>query len=203
MSTELKPVPPVARLFDAIAHGDETHRAWLRKAIEDYFAGRPVDLVAPAPVSPPAGDVASEPSKDDQQAAFERWLYRTCPSGDVTEVQRQWEASGDYAELWEDAAPADHDAYIEGGRESVEDALAVVESFGPGTAGVNDTFARQILLAEEVRRLRLMYEQAVKGRADFRNALRAERAAAPEAEPMDEDEIEMLRQTEDDFGDTG
>jgi hypothetical protein len=43
---------------------------------------------------------------------------------------------------------------VMGGRESLEDALAIVESFGPGTAGVNDTFARQILLAEEVKRLR-------------------------------------------------
>lgn len=45
---------------------------------------------------------------------------------------------------------------LEGGRESVEDALAIVESFGPGTAGVNDTFARQILLAAEVVRLRAL-----------------------------------------------
>lgn len=29
-------------LFDAIAHGDEAHRAWLKQAIDDHFAGRPV-----------------------------------------------------------------------------------------------------------------------------------------------------------------
>ena len=29
-------------LFDAIAHGDDEHRAWLKQAIEDHFAGRPV-----------------------------------------------------------------------------------------------------------------------------------------------------------------
>lgn len=29
-------------LFDAIAHGDEKHQAWLKQAIEDHFAGRPV-----------------------------------------------------------------------------------------------------------------------------------------------------------------
>lgn len=29
-------------LFDAIAHGDEKHRAWLKQAIDDHFAGRPV-----------------------------------------------------------------------------------------------------------------------------------------------------------------
>lgn len=44
--------------------------------------------------------------------------------------------------------------HFDGGRETVEDALAVVESFGPGTAGLNDTFARQVLLAAEVKRLR-------------------------------------------------
>jgi hypothetical protein len=31
------------RLFDVIAHGSEEHRAWLRKAIDDHFAGRPVE----------------------------------------------------------------------------------------------------------------------------------------------------------------
>lgn len=30
-------------LFDAIAHGDEAHRAWLRQALDDHLAGRPVD----------------------------------------------------------------------------------------------------------------------------------------------------------------
>lgn len=44
--------------------------------------------------------------------------------------------------------------HYDGGRESVEDALAVVDSFGPGVGGLNDTFARQILLANEVKRLR-------------------------------------------------
>jgi hypothetical protein len=29
-------------LFDAIAHGDEAHRAWLREAIEAHFSGKPV-----------------------------------------------------------------------------------------------------------------------------------------------------------------
>ena len=61
--------------------------------------------------------------------------------------------------------------HFDGGRESVEDALAVVESFGPGIQGLNDTFARQILLADEVRRLRGIYQSAVKGRSDMRQAL--------------------------------
>jgi len=33
---------PEKALFDAIAHGSPEHRAWLKKAIDDHFAGRPV-----------------------------------------------------------------------------------------------------------------------------------------------------------------
>jgi hypothetical protein len=29
-------------LFDALAHGDDAHRAWLKQAIEDHLAGRAV-----------------------------------------------------------------------------------------------------------------------------------------------------------------
>lgn len=32
----------IETLFDAIKHGDEAHRAWLKQAIEDHFAGREV-----------------------------------------------------------------------------------------------------------------------------------------------------------------
>lgn len=71
--------------------------------------------------------------------------------------------------------------HFDGGRESVDDALAVVESFGPGIQGLNDTFARQILLADEVRRLRLIYAAAVKGRAEMRQALIDTRALLPTA----------------------
>lgn len=35
---------PVDTLYDAIKHGDENHRAWLKQAIEDHFAGRPVSM---------------------------------------------------------------------------------------------------------------------------------------------------------------
>jgi hypothetical protein len=33
----------IATLHAAIAHGSEEHRAWLKKAIDDHFAGRPVE----------------------------------------------------------------------------------------------------------------------------------------------------------------
>lgn len=52
-----------------------------------------------------------------------------------------------------------YEVHFEGGRESVDDALAVVESFGPGIAGLNDTYARQVLLAQEVKALRADAEQ--------------------------------------------
>lgn len=32
----------IESLFPAIAHGSEAHRAWLKKAIDDHIAGRPV-----------------------------------------------------------------------------------------------------------------------------------------------------------------
>ena len=63
----------------------------------------------------------------------------------------------------------------EGGRESVDDALAIVESFGPGIQGLNDTFARQVLLAAEVKRVRDLYAMAVIGRHQMRQALKTAR----------------------------
>jgi hypothetical protein len=41
-------------------------------------------------------------ASDREQAAFENWLERECPSGDVTEVQRQWEASYALQQFLED-----------------------------------------------------------------------------------------------------
>ena len=72
-----------------------------------------------------------------------------------------------------------YDVTYEGGRESVDDALAIVESFGPGIGGLNDTYARQVLLAAEVTRLRGIYKSAVAGRASMRDALRASHGQAP------------------------
>ena len=52
-----------------------------------------------------------EASEDLEQAAFEKWLYDKCPSGDVESVQRQWLESYEYAELagkMEQAAQINH-----------------------------------------------------------------------------------------------
>ena len=60
-------------------------------------------------------------------------------------------------------------------RESVDDALMIVESYGPWGADLNDAHRRQVVLADEVKRLRGLYEMAVQGRAKMRGALRSER----------------------------
>ncbi|AZS78763.1 hypothetical protein ELS24_10100 [Achromobacter spanius] len=60
------------------------------------------------PVSAPTSHpIPTGATGEDEQSAFERWLERTCPSGDVESVQRQWEASSDYADF---QAPAAGDA---------------------------------------------------------------------------------------------
>ena len=43
--------------------------------------------------------------KDLEQAAFEKWLWDRCPSGDVEAVQRQWLESYEYAELLDEQEP--------------------------------------------------------------------------------------------------
>lgn len=74
--------------------------------------------------------------------AVDRWFSENTGLGGCSDK--------DVAEL----ASIFYEVAFNGGRESVDDALAVVESFGPGIAGLNDTYARQILLAQEVHRLR-------------------------------------------------
>lgn len=47
---EAAPPPPsggVPTLFDNIKHGDAAHQTWLKEAIDDHFAGRPVKRPAP------------------------------------------------------------------------------------------------------------------------------------------------------------
>ena len=43
-----------------------------------------------------------QPSADEQQSGFERWLRRTSPSGDCDSVHSQWLESSDYLDLFED-----------------------------------------------------------------------------------------------------
>ena len=48
-------------------------------------------------------------ARDREQAAFEVWLAATCPSGDVTEVQRQWETSSALQDFMEAEADRECD----------------------------------------------------------------------------------------------
>jgi hypothetical protein len=57
-----------ATLFDAVAHGDEAHRAWLKKAIEDHFAGRAVER--------PAGVGRTDAAVAERDKAWREWLTR-------------------------------------------------------------------------------------------------------------------------------
>ena len=80
-------------------------------------------------------------------------------------------------------------------RESVDDALMIVESYGPWGADLNDAHRRQIVLADEVVRLRGLYEMAVRGRAEMRSALRQERRAEELHEGCHQDKaIQLARE---------
>jgi hypothetical protein len=57
-------------LFNAIAHGDEKHRAWLKQAIDDHFAGRPV--LRPDETS---STVETSPAPEPAPAGCEDWWH--------------------------------------------------------------------------------------------------------------------------------
>lgn len=42
LRTQLAETPTATQVFEAIAHGDETHREWLREACDNLWAGKPV-----------------------------------------------------------------------------------------------------------------------------------------------------------------
>lgn len=42
---------------------------------------------------------AAASTKPDEQAAFEDWLYRVCPSGDVDTVNDLWKTSADHEDF--------------------------------------------------------------------------------------------------------
>lgn len=81
------------------------------------------------------------------------WSDQLGPNAMKLELTKEWCMNMAKAE---EGCNVDAGMPVMGGRESVDEALEVVDSFGPGTAGLNDTYARQILLAEEVRKLRAM-----------------------------------------------
>jgi hypothetical protein len=109
----------------------------------------------------PDGDASAQPVAEPGTAyaelpesltlAVNRWFAENTGSGGCSDK--------DVRELAELFYGVEH----AGGRESVDDALEIVESFGPGIGGLNDAYARQILLAEEVKRLRASHGQAPAG----------------------------------------
>jgi len=68
--------------------------------------------------------VNADETRDREQAAFEEWLADTCPSGDVTEVQRQWETSSALQNFMEAEADRECDvAFVERGMARLRDGL--------------------------------------------------------------------------------
>lgn len=94
---------------------------------------------------------------EDEQSAFERWLERTCPSGDVESVQRQWEASSDYADFhapaagdalaWHGLTDAERDGFVgeiaDYGTDFVSPLYAVVENIERRLRDKNAAIAQQ------------------------------------------------------------
>ena len=68
--------------------------------------------------------VNADETRDREQAAFEDWLADTCPSGDVTEVQRQWETSSALQNFMEAEADRECDvAFVERGMARLREGL--------------------------------------------------------------------------------
>lgn len=66
--------------------------------------GRPdIERIADQYAAAAESAQAQQPTKDEIQAVFEEWLQRVRPSGDVEEVQRQFEESSDYLDLFDRA----------------------------------------------------------------------------------------------------
>jgi hypothetical protein len=107
MNTEWKlvPVEPVDEQQLAGAQAIRMDTTPLNKMFTANRVYR--DMIAAAPPAPTSHPIPTGATGEDEQSAFERWLERTCPSGNVESVQRQWEASSDYADLH---APAAGDA---------------------------------------------------------------------------------------------
>ena len=70
-----------------------------KRYLNETYAPRPTALHTADQLAEAYEAGKREASEDIEQAAFEKWLYDKCPSGDVESVQRQWLESYEYAEL--------------------------------------------------------------------------------------------------------
>lgn len=128
------------------------------------------------------------PTEDEQQAAFEEWLRRVCPSGDAEAVQRQWEESSDYLDLFVEpaspAASAQQDerealkhwvncwdaAEVEGLSEALQDAKS---SCHPTAVRLADLIERRIAHGIDPARAALAAQQVQADAGELYRALRA------------------------------
>lgn len=79
----LKATPSPSRqetLFEAIKHGDQQHQDWLKQAIDDHFAGRPVER--------PQGKGTKEAARDQ--------ALREAMAAQCTGCKASWEYDGKY-----------------------------------------------------------------------------------------------------------
>lgn len=70
---------PNAHGLDGISADEALHHARLIAAAPELLA------------------IVTRELRNGEQSHFEDWLERTCPSGDVEAVERQWVGSADYA----------------------------------------------------------------------------------------------------------
>ena len=81
--------------LEALETERENYQDWDKKDGAPEYIHEAITALREARAEKP---VQQEPV--DEQAIFEDWLARNCPSGDVDSVHRQWEASGEYADLY-------------------------------------------------------------------------------------------------------
>ena len=97
---------PVAIRYED-SRGNYRYRGFVPNFISEYSILKPIALYTAGQLTEAYEAGKREASEDIEQAAFEKWLYDKCPSGDVDSVQRQWLESYECAELAEkrDAIP--------------------------------------------------------------------------------------------------
>ncbi|MBR8657301.1 hypothetical protein KDH83_28690, partial [Achromobacter sp. Marseille-Q0513] len=125
-----KLVPEIMTLDMCVAFAE----AWFSKVrciddhdMQDAYAA----MLAEAPAAP---GVSTVEDAEDEQTAFERWCDRMCPSGDANEVQRQWEASSDYADFHAPAAGDAQDAHFD----LWQDDMVVASASGPRSQALQE-----------------------------------------------------------------
>lgn len=97
-------------LYEAIKHGDQEHRAWLKEALDNWFAGKPV----PPPRSAPAQ--ADIHATTDDEINLARWAHRLA-----------YRASGKNIPTWDTLADRSQAMWLEEARKQ----LAALKAHSP------------------------------------------------------------------------